>query len=97
MVIGNLVVEPSAFFKEPLHYGTRAHTHTRSHLYTYVLISSSQAKLTLRGFNFHCVGTPQYRGSMSPTIAKTKEKEKKKEKEVEKKKNVKKEEKKRNK
>ena len=47
------------FFKEPLLNGTRAHTHTRSHLYTYVSASSSQTKLTLRGFNFHSIGTPQ--------------------------------------
>ena len=59
MVVGGLVVEPSCFFKEPLLNGTCAHTHNISHLYTKVSTSPSQTKLTLRGFNFHSVGTPQ--------------------------------------
>ena len=45
MVVGGLVVEP-VFFKEPLLNGTRAHKHTRSHLYIEVSASSSQTKLT---------------------------------------------------
>ena len=46
------------FFKEPLLNGTRAGTHTRSHLYTEVSASSSKTKFTLRDLNFHSVGTP---------------------------------------
>ena len=59
---GRLGCRAFMFFKEPLLNGTRAHTHTRSHLYTEVLASSSQTKLTLRDLNFHSFGTPQYRG-----------------------------------
>ena len=47
------------FFKESLLIRTRAHAHTRSHLYTEVSASSSQTKLTSRDLNFHSVETPQ--------------------------------------
>ena len=70
------------FFKEPLLNGTREHIHIRSHLYTEVLASSSQTKLTLRDLNFHSV-----RGPMSPTLAKKKKKKRKKERKGNRKKN----------
>ena len=58
MVLGGLVAEPSCFSRN--HFLMElVHKHTRSHLYTKVSTSSSQTKLTLRGFNFHSVGTPQ--------------------------------------
>ena len=56
---GRLGCRAFVFFKEPLLNGTRAHTHNRSHLYTKVLASSSQTKLTLRDLNFHNVRMPQ--------------------------------------
>ena len=56
---GRLGCRAFMFFKEPLLNGTRAHTHTKSPLYTEVSTSSSQTKLTLRDLNFHSVGTPQ--------------------------------------
>ena len=58
MVVGGLVVKPSCFSRN--HFLMElVHTHTRSHLSTKVSASSSQTKLTLRGFNFYSVGTPQ--------------------------------------
>ena len=73
MVVGGLAIEPSCFSRN--HFLMElVNTHTISHLYTEVSAFSSQMKLTLRGFNFHSVGTPQSRGPMSLTIAKTKEK-----------------------
>ena len=45
--MGGLVVEPSYFSRN--HFVMEpVHTHTRFHLYTKVLASSSQTKLTLR-------------------------------------------------
>ena len=58
MVVGGLVVVEPLCFSRNHFLMELVHTHTRSHLYTKVLASSSQTKLTLRDLNFHSVGTP---------------------------------------